>query len=249
MKIDAHLIDDAASTMLIRPGGKQRGWMDDTPNKYAYRCLPLTIANCTGWDLYAPCDFVVSWNGGSHESDMSINYELDDMHFAGTGFGCGILTLHSGYVLKTSEGWDIMCTAPINTPIEWATPLTGIVETWWLNFTFTINWKLHKAGSYHHDSRIPVARIIPIPHQYDIETSVSDIVLNPKIDGEYQVWREDRGILLDDMNEAFTTNTKSGNVDPGKPKTHWEKTYYTGKTKHGEMIEDHTIKRDFPEFT
>ena len=41
----------------------RRDWMDETPSKFAYRCLPLTIANQTGWWVYNPVGFTAVWNG------------------------------------------------------------------------------------------------------------------------------------------------------------------------------------------
>ena len=35
----------------------RRDWMEATPNKYAYRCLPLTIVNQTGWIIRNPVGF------------------------------------------------------------------------------------------------------------------------------------------------------------------------------------------------
>ncbi len=35
----------------IRPAESKRQWMDDSPQSYAYRCLPLTIANTHGWEI------------------------------------------------------------------------------------------------------------------------------------------------------------------------------------------------------
>ena len=46
LKLDLYqLVDDAP---LIRPAPQSRAWMDETQG-FAYRCLPLTIANTTGW--------------------------------------------------------------------------------------------------------------------------------------------------------------------------------------------------------
>jgi hypothetical protein len=35
----------------IRPAETKRQWMDDSPQSYSYRCLPLTIANSHGWEI------------------------------------------------------------------------------------------------------------------------------------------------------------------------------------------------------
>ena len=34
---------------LIRPAEATREWMTDSPESFAYRCLPLNIANAHGW--------------------------------------------------------------------------------------------------------------------------------------------------------------------------------------------------------
>src|SRR5436190_22927920 len=41
----------------------RRDWMDATQNKFAYRCLPLTMANPTGWWVYNPVGFPAIWDG------------------------------------------------------------------------------------------------------------------------------------------------------------------------------------------
>ena len=53
----------------------QRDWMDATPNRYAYRCLPLTITNQTGWWIRNPVGFTAAWSGrpepGTHRIPSS----------------------------------------------------------------------------------------------------------------------------------------------------------------------------------
>ena len=38
----------------IVPGRPQRAWMDAFHDRHAYRCLPLTMANTTGWEILSP---------------------------------------------------------------------------------------------------------------------------------------------------------------------------------------------------
>src|ERR1043166_4506215 len=40
-----------------------RDWMDASPGKFAYRCLPLTICNQTGWWVGNPVPFTAIWDG------------------------------------------------------------------------------------------------------------------------------------------------------------------------------------------
>ena len=41
----------------IAPASARRDWMTSTPESFAYRCLPLAIANAHGWEVLSPCGF------------------------------------------------------------------------------------------------------------------------------------------------------------------------------------------------
>ena len=54
------------------PARTEREWMNLTDQRYAYRCIPLSIANASGWELVLPCSFSASWTGGDQKSDIQI---------------------------------------------------------------------------------------------------------------------------------------------------------------------------------
>ena len=56
----------------IRPASAHRGWMDDTPERFAYRCLPLAIANAHGWEIVSSTGFSARWTGGSDPGAVEI---------------------------------------------------------------------------------------------------------------------------------------------------------------------------------
>ena len=56
----------------LRPASVSRDWMDRIPNRHAYRCLPLNIANSHGWEIGAPCDLEISWDGGPHAFNLKV---------------------------------------------------------------------------------------------------------------------------------------------------------------------------------
>src|SRR5262249_19521700 len=60
-KLIAYVID--GHTVDIRPAPMERAWMDATDQRFAYRCLPLNIANAHGWEILAPSGFSVYWDG------------------------------------------------------------------------------------------------------------------------------------------------------------------------------------------
>ena len=51
-----------------------RDWTDATPHRYAYRCLPLTIMNQTGWWIKNPVGFTATWRGQAQPG--SIEFRL-----------------------------------------------------------------------------------------------------------------------------------------------------------------------------
>ena len=48
----------------LRPATPRREWMDQTDQRYAYRCLPLTVGNQFGWEMLCPASFEALWTGG-----------------------------------------------------------------------------------------------------------------------------------------------------------------------------------------
>ena len=62
MKLTAYVID--GHQIDIRPAPLERNWMEATGQRFAYRCLPLNIANAFGWEISCGSGFSASWDGG-----------------------------------------------------------------------------------------------------------------------------------------------------------------------------------------
>ena len=76
--------------------------MDATNQRFAYRCLPLTIANQHGWELLCPCAFEAEWNGevGPHAIRVEPLGGAEGL-LPGSHFGEGVLTFHTEYLFRT----------------------------------------------------------------------------------------------------------------------------------------------------
>ena len=59
MKLIAHVID--GHQVDIRPAPVERDWMEATSQRFAYRCLPLNIANAYGWEVLCNASFLAMW--------------------------------------------------------------------------------------------------------------------------------------------------------------------------------------------
>src|SRR5437868_4750713 len=84
----------AGHTIDIRPAPLERSWMEATGERFAYRCLPLNIANTHGWEILCPAGFTAIWNGGAGLDAISMQADAGTVLPASSHFGHGILTFH-----------------------------------------------------------------------------------------------------------------------------------------------------------
>ena len=231
--------------MLLKGGTKKRLWMDETPNQFAYRCLPLSIANTWGWDIVPQQSFIVSWDGNNDKESLQVHCDGDKPSNADSQFGHGILTFLPGYLFKTPPGYGLMVTGPINNDIyDWATFLTGIVETDWLEFTFTLNWRLNHPGNFLIRKNYPIGRIIPFELQPEWKLEHGT---EPEVFRKFQQLAEERTLARYQLEQSYKRNSDFGKVKQNIPSTEWDKKYYRGIDSNGEKVYNHISKVKFPD--
>jgi hypothetical protein len=204
---------------------KKRQWMDDTHSAFAYRCLPLTVANGFGWSVLCPTKLIVLWNGGSNTSDLSIVGDTNKI--AVSHFGSGILTFNLGFLIRTESSHNLYVKGPANLPKRGISPLEGIVETDWLPFTFTMNWKVTEQDHqiiFEKDE--PICNFFPYPRNYIEQFNPeSDLIANDEIEHlQYNEWLQSR---------IHYNNNLRSNGNKG------ERDYLRGQYKSGEKFEGH----------
>lgn len=148
----------------IAPLDLRRDWMDDTIEKFAYKCIPLKIANRYGWTVINPVDFSVSWFGG--KSPANVEILSDDPEFLDqniiTHFGGGTFTIELDFVIKTPEGHSLYLRGVPNKSYGILKPLDAIVETDWLPFPFTYNFMFMEPGVVEFKKGDPLFCFFPI---------------------------------------------------------------------------------------
>ena len=209
--LSPRLTEKQARTLgcLPEPGKAKREWMDSTKNNFAYKCLPLTIANMHGWDFLCPCDIEIIWNGGSEVRDVRTRHMTPKIpkgqSVASSHFGSGTVTFTFPYLFKTPPGWGLMVQGPPNNPKRGITALQGIVETDWLPGTFTMNWKITEPWyTIKFEKGEPICRIMPIkfPDIEEWEFENPPIDSNPELKESYEKWRVKRDALLTHLHEV-----------------------------------------------
>ena len=114
MKLIAYVSD--GHQLDVRPAPLERAWMNATDQRFAYRCLPLNIANAHGWEILCPSGFVAAWNGGKGKDAIEMFPDAGTTAPAVSHFGHGVLTFHVPCLFRTEEGFDLMVQGPINRP-------------------------------------------------------------------------------------------------------------------------------------
>lgn len=219
----------------IRPAPAGRKWMDDLPQAYAYRCLPLIIANAHGWEVCSPVDFTATWNGGGSKDDIAIETGATGL-MPTTHFGSGILTFHVGYLFRTDPGVSLMAQGPINRPKDAIQPLSGVIETDWWPYTFTMNWQFTRADTpVHFEKGEPFCHIFPMQRDAleQVEPEVRAFESDADTFNNHKDWSERRN--------TFNQDLKTPGSDAAEQK--WQKDYYRGFHPDGkEGPDDHRTK-------
>ena len=151
----------------ITPAPISRAWMAEMADRrigWPTRCLPMLIANQSGWELRNRCGFTATWVGEQNGVDVKITPDKRDTErFLPLGhFGNGILTWHLPMLFRTPPGYNLLVRGPANYPKDAVSPLEGIVETDWASASFSMSWKLtRKLMPVRFEVDEPICMIVP----------------------------------------------------------------------------------------
>lgn len=230
----------ARPDMRIVPAPAHRSWMDETSGQFAYRCLPLLIANQAGWYVLNSHQVRIGWDGGEAISSVALEYPEGYAPFpASSHFGHGIVTWILPYLFRTPPGYNLLVRGPANCPKEGAYPLEGIIETDWAVSSFTMNWKLTRPGetiTFNKDE--PICMIVP-QRRGEIELfapEVRPLEEDPELALRARGWAESRRRFLEGLSS------------PGSMET-WQKHYFQGATPDGSHGENHQTRLKVRQFS
>jgi len=223
-----HCFREYANPPEIIPGRAERDWMDATTQHFAYRCTPLSIANASGWELILPGSFSAVWHGGALVSDVTITPTSGHMQLGPiveSVFGHGTITFHPGYLFRTSPGWALVARGAPNTVKDGIVALEGLVETDWLPFTFTMNWRFTRPGAVHFKKGECFCFISLVPHALldRITPSIRDLSDDPSLKAAYDGWRERRSDF----------HARIARRDEAAVKQGWQRDYVHGRDPSG----------------
>ncbi len=204
----------------------RREWMEATPEKYAYRCLPLTIVNQTGWIIRNPVGFTALWNGDRAPGTIEFWFDREPQlwkQWVNSQFGEGIITWNTPFLFRTRPpGSRLLVMGPTNRFKQNAHPLTALIESDWISMSFTMNYRLFTPGErVRFDAGEPLFQVIPMATNVCQDLEDSDVTYmklgdNPEVEKSYRDWSASR--------QMFHSQKKAGEVKPGD----WQKDYFRG---------------------
>jgi len=233
-RLTAYIVD--GHDVAIRPAPLERDWMDASGQRFAYRCLPLNIANTHGWEILCPAAFSAGWDGGETPAAIEVRPEAGATAPAASHFGGGVLTFHVPCIFRTDPGVDLFVSGPINRPKHGIAPLTGIVETDWSPYSFTMNWIFTRPRQ--------VARFAagePFCHVFPIQRGALEAVdaearllsEDPQLEAEHRSWTESRN----DFNRDLKVEGSKATQD------RWQKSYFRGISPLGRQAPNGHMSR------
>ncbi len=224
-----------AGEVSIVVGELERAWMNETPNRFAYRCLPLLIANQSGWMILNTHRFAATWNGGPGLDSITVEYfdYVPGMtRYALSHFGSGVLTFSVPYLFRTPPGFNMHVRGPANQPKDGIVALEGIVETDWSDATFTMNWRFTRPNQrvvFEEDE--PIAMISPV-RRGDVERFrpvFRALETDKQTEAGFIAFNQSRA----EFNKGIQTN------DPEAVKAGWQRHYMRGETTAGKRASEH----------
>lgn len=227
----------------VRAASSRRDWMDATPESFAYRCLPLNIANAHGWEILSPCGFEAEWNGGGGVDDVVIRPDRPGEPRAPVAlFGQGVLTFHVDGLFRTPPGFSLWVGGPPNAAKDALAPLGGLVETDWSPFTFTMNWRFTRPDqTVRFEDGEPICFLFPVERTLieTVKPRIADIAEAPGLKAQFEAWSASR----DAFQAAVTAHPTTAPADK------WQKFYYRGvDAREAPGPPDHRAKLRLAEF-
>ena len=232
----------------ITPASISREWMSEMTEMrkgWPNRCLPMLIANQSGWELRNRCAFTATWIGQENGVDVDIAPDKrdTDQFMPVSHFGNGILTWHLPMLFRTPAGYNLLVRGPANHPKDAVSPLEGLVETDWASASFSMSWKLtRKLMPVRFEVDEPFCMIIP-QRRAELEEFAPElrrIESDEGLQGKHELFLRSR--------DAAKQIEQVARVAAGE-QVEWQGDYTRGRHTDGEAgTPDHQTRRHLRSF-
>jgi uncharacterized protein DUF6065 len=232
----------------IVPAVRRRAWMDEAKDHWPNRCLPLLIANESGWTIPNPVPFEAVWNGDESPDGVQIEFSGRREPVPApvvSHFGFGVVTWSIPYVFRTPPGYNLLARGPANLPKDGIWPLEGVVETDWAFANFTMNWKFTRVDhpvAFEADE--PFCMIVP-QRRGELEAfepRMREVQSDAGLAAEFEIFEAGRQTMqINKFLSKYVDELEAYKKD-------WEGDYYRGRAPSGRPAQTHQTRLKLQEF-
>jgi hypothetical protein len=191
----------------------QRNWMDNTDDKHAYKCFPVSLVNTIGWSVSFLEDIEFIWDGISNTEDHHVKVLKAPEGVCNTQRGNATISFYTGLHFKTEEDMSILSIVPPNYFIDGAMPFTSIISTSFFEDAYPVAWRVTRPNEkITIPAGTPVATLIPISIAglAEVELDIHDKIFDP----EHQVKKDKRLVVWQKLQrEGKFTNFYRNAID------------------------------------
>lgn len=178
----------------------QRDWMDETGERHAYHCFPMSLANRLGWSISFPEDIVFMWDGGQDPGPDRIKI-LAGHNFANVNRANHTISFETGLAFSAEENVSLLTMPVPNQFIRGAQCFTTIISTSVLPGSLPIAWMVTEPNvEIKIPANTPVAAVLPISLT-DVQ-SHDLVVTDIKPGSTFQNYMKDRGEAAEKRNSV-----------------------------------------------
>ena len=156
---------DNSSSANIEQLPISRGWMDDTPDKHAYKCFPLSITNGLGWGISFPVDISFIWDGITDTTPDHVKV-LSGSQYCYTSRGNATVSFTTGLTIKTEENTTSLIMPVPNLFVRGSQCFTTLISTSFYKSSIPIAWIITEPNTIITiPANTPIATLVPISLQ------------------------------------------------------------------------------------
>lgn len=140
----------------------KRDWMEETDNKHAYHCMPVSLANTLGWAISFPKDISFIWDGISDTSQSHVKI-IKGQEYCSTARANATVSFNTYLRLETDENTTILVMPVPNKFNENSQCFTSLISTSFYESMLPVAWKILKPNvEIFIPAGDPVAVFLPI---------------------------------------------------------------------------------------
>lgn len=234
MKLICYTFD--GKSVDVAPAASHRQWVDDTKDQFANRCLPLVAANSHGWQILGQDGCWIKWSGGAETKHLKVKTDSGTDEHVLSHFGHGIVTFRVHCLLRTEPGINLWLTGPTNSFKQGIQAMTGVLETDWMPYNFTMNWQITRKRKWiRFEKGEPIAQFFPVPRNIvdKVDPTIRPLSSEPELCEMTTAWLQSKT----EFNKALA------NHDALVTQQAWQKHYFQGVYPDGTQTSaDHQTK-------